>query len=73
MDDDFTAYSVGLCMASACTSLTDDDATAQMNTEHPTGITSRWRIADEAFQDGTPNGNPCHDHPETHRHLLFAC
>jgi hypothetical protein len=69
----FTAYAVGLCYASACTSLTDDEATAQMNTEHPTGIDSAWEIANEPFASGDPNGRPCDQHADTHRHILFTC
>lgn len=67
---DFTVYAEGLCMASVCTSLSDEDATERMPA---TGISSRWQIADEPFRDGTPNGSPCPDNPDTHRHLLFEC
>lgn len=69
----FTAYAVGLCYASACTSLTDTKATVRMNTEHPTGISTTWQIADEPFQNGDPNGRPCDQQPGTHRHILFTC
>jgi hypothetical protein len=61
-----------MCYASVCTSLSDDDATDELNLAWPTGIESRWTIADEAFADGTPNPAPCADAP-THRHLLFSC
>lgn len=67
---DFTLYAEGFCMASVCTSLTNEQATDRMP---PTGISSRWQVADEPFQDGTPNGSPCPDNPTTHRHLLFEC
>lgn len=70
---DFTAYAVGVCYASVCTSLSDAEATAWLNTQHPTGIASPWSIAREEFHNGDPNGRPCDRHPETHRHLLFAC
>lgn len=71
---DFTAYAVGLCSASVCTSLPDEAATARLNGEHPTGIASCWQIADEkTFADGSPHPQPCHDNPGTHRHLLFHC
>ncbi|MGR6922602.1 hypothetical protein ACU635_50825 [[Actinomadura] parvosata] len=69
----FDAYSVGLVCASVCTSLTDDQAAARLNEAHPTGITSRWEVADEPFANGDPNGRPCPDRPDTHRHLLFHC
>lgn len=70
--DDFTAYSVGLCYASVCTSLSDDETTARLNAERPTGI-GPWRIADEAFANGDPNPRPCDQNPGTHRHVLFNC
>lgn len=69
----FVVYSHGIVHASACTSLTDDAATAKMNVEYPTGIDSRWQITGEPFRTGEPNGVPCHDAPETHRHVLFTC
>jgi hypothetical protein len=73
-DPAFTAYAVGLCSASVCTSLPDEEAAERLNAGHPTGISSRWEVAEEpTFADGTPNPQPCHDHPETHRHLLFHC
>ena len=67
----FMAYSVGLCYASVCTRLSDDEATARLNALRPTGV-GPWRIADEAFADGSPNPSPCHDTPD-HRHVLFTC
>jgi hypothetical protein len=71
---DFVAYTVGVVSASACTSLTDAEATARMNAEHPTGISSRWQVAsDVTFADGTPNPYPCRENPETHRHVIFHC
>ena len=69
---DFCAYSVGLVSASACTVLDDEQATARMNLDYPTGIPSHWAIAEEPFADGTPNGSPCHADP-SRRHLLFHC
>jgi hypothetical protein len=71
---DFRAYAVGLASASVCTSLSDEDATAQLNTHEPTGIDSQWQIsADPTFKNGDPNPRPCHDWPDTHRHILFNC
>lgn len=66
----FRAYAIGPCYASACTSMTDVDATAQMNTDHPEGA---WVIATENFANGDPNGRPCNRRPDTHRHILFTC
>lgn len=70
-EGEFTAYSVGVVYASVCTSLDDEAATARMNVEAPTSTDTPWQIADEAFRTGEPNRVACHDHPETHRHLLF--
>jgi hypothetical protein len=70
---EFDAYSVGLCYASVCTSLPDDDAAQELNWKWPTGISSRWSVADEPFRDGSPNPTPCERNPETHRHVLFSC
>lgn len=70
----FTAYSVGLCFASVCTTLTDDEAATRLNAEHPTGIPSPWRpSAQLTFAQGGSNPGPCDTHPETHRHVLFEC
>lgn len=71
---EFRAYAVGLCSASACTSLAGEQAAARLNIEHPTGISSQWQVsADATFADGHPHPNPCEDWPDTHRHLLFVC
>lgn len=67
---DFDAYALGPSYASVCTTLADAEATARLNTTHPTRR-SRWQIADEAFFGGQPNGAPCGKRPATHRHLLF--
>lgn len=67
----FDVYSVGLVAASVCTDLDDDTATQRLNETHPTGIASRWTVADASFADGTPNPGPC-ARPGC-RHVLFAC
>ena len=71
MATDFRGH-VSLCAAVVCTSLTDEQATERLNAEHPTGISSRWSLADH-FAEGEPNGKPCDELPGTHRHLRFAC
>ncbi|MGW5259626.1 hypothetical protein ACWEQG_01545 [Microbispora sp. NPDC004025] len=68
---DYTGQ-IGLCTAIVCTALSTEEMTARLNTDHPTGISSRWEIADH-FPDGTPNGKPCDEQPGTRRHLLFEC
>ena len=71
---DFMAYAVGLCSASVCSNLTDEETTARLNADHPTGIDSRWsRSTDTTFVNGEPNPRPCDDMPDTHRHILFEC
>jgi hypothetical protein len=71
----FTAYAVGVCNASVCTSLSDEEATFQLNLQHWTGIGAPWQISDDThFADGThTNPCPCEDQPDTHRHILFNC
>lgn len=71
---EFTAYAVGICNASVCTSLSDEATTALLNIEHPTGV-GPWTISgDSHFADGEhANPHPCENHPDTHRHVLFHC
>lgn len=75
MSDLFDVYSgPGLLYASVCTTLDDEAATARMNREHPTGISSAWSIDDAGeFADGTPMPSPCSDGKEGCRHVLFSC
>lgn len=70
---EFTAYAVGLCAASVCTSLDDEQATARINAERPTGV-APWTISPDAtFADGTStNPMPCPDDARN-RHILFQC
>jgi hypothetical protein len=71
---DFQAYAVGICTASVCTALTDEQTVERMNAEHPTGIDSPWAIStDPTFASGEPNPTPCEDMADTHRHILFNC
>lgn len=70
----FRPYAIGVCSASVCTSLTDEQATAQLNETNPTGIASPWALsADPTFKTGQLNPRPCDDWPDTHRHILFNC
>lgn len=70
----FDCYSVGICYASVCSSLTPEETEARMNTEQPSGTTHGWKLArDATFKAGAPNPCPCHDHPETHKHYLLEC
>ncbi len=73
-NNNFEAYSVGICSASVCTSLSVKEATEKLNLEHPTGIVSDWHLSeDENFASGDTNPFPCKDDPETHKHYLFNC
>lgn len=69
--DDLTVYHEGLCYASVCTSLTDEQADAMMATR-PCGTTGGWRrSADTHFAGGEPHPAPCDRDPDTRRHLLY--
>lgn len=70
--DEFTVYAEGLIYSSVCTSLSDEDAIARRNLM-PSGTSHGWQLVDGPFRDGTPNGGPCNQRPDTHRHLLFEC
>lgn len=70
---DFDAYSVGLVYASVCTSLSLQEATDRLNTEHPTGIKTEWMLHDASFASGKDNPCPCDRSPKTHMHMLFSC
>jgi len=70
---EFDVYSIGVCYASVCTTLSDDVATERLNAEYPTGIRTDWRISPDAFADGSANPHPCEKWPTTHRHILFQC
>lgn len=62
-----TIYAEGVCYASVCTDLSDEEADARM-AAHP----SRWaRAADPFFADRTPSPSPCGQNPTTHRHILY--
>jgi len=69
---DFHIYSHGLLYASVCTSLSDEEATERLNCEHPTGIASRWTLANEPFSGGESNPTRCFER-KGNRHILFSC
>lgn len=71
--DDLTIYGEGICYASVCTSLPDDEVDARM-AARPTGASHGWaRSADATFAGGQPNPCPCDTEPATRRHILFEC
>lgn len=63
----FHAYSVGDFRASACTNMTDDVALATLTLEYP----DLWRVSDDQFGEGIPNGTECPDGLVGCRHVLF--
>lgn len=71
--NDFIAYAVGLVSMSVCTSLEDTkEIERRANAWHPTGISSRWEIADEPFGTGEPNPCPCNIASDR-KHYLLHC
>lgn len=70
------AYRVGLVHLSACapTDLCEAEVEEEINYQHPTGISSRWKISDDEalFASGAANGCPCEIDP-TRRHWLLSC
>ncbi|MEV7265632.1 hypothetical protein AB0N38_18955 [Micromonospora aurantiaca] len=65
---EFTRLWEHLLYAQACTSLSDEDATARMNLL-PSGTSGGWQLTTD------PANAPvaCADNPTTHRHLIFGC
>ena len=71
---DYKCYTVGLCAASVCTRLSDEETTKRLNMEHPVGFGPGWTISkDTHFRQGQTNPCPCEDMPDTHRHILYEC
>lgn len=71
---DFTAYAIGFCAASICTSLPIEEAIEHMNFEHPTGISSQWRLDNAVtFKGDESNPCPCNDNPLINKHYLLIC
>ena len=73
MKRDFEIYSDGLVYISVCSNLGLDETLRRVNIEHPTGISSKWRLSSEGFRTGEPNPCACDTDPETHKHYLFSC
>lgn len=70
----FEAYSVSICYASVCTSLSAKEAARRLNQEHPTGTQTQWQLSDDRnFRSGEANPHPCEMYPATHKHYLFEC
>lgn len=72
LDYDFLAYAVGMCNASVCTRLDDEETARLLNASHPTGVGPWTKSTALTFASGDPMPNPCEDFT-THRHVLFEC
>ena len=68
---EFIVYFEGLCFASVCSSLSQQEVEAKMKM-HLCGISTGWVLSDKGFAGGEPNPSPCDQQPETHKHYLFA-
>lgn len=67
-------YGVGIVFMSVCASKDEsvEAVEAFVNQEHPTGVSSGWKIHDGAFKDGEPNPCPCPDDSNC-QHWLLSC
>lgn len=63
---------LGLCYATVCTTLDDEEAGWMLNLRWPTGISSPWTVSSAPFKDGTPSPCVCESDP-SRRHVLFEC
>ena len=68
---EFVVYIEGLCFASVCSSLSQQEVEAKMKM-HLCGTSTGWILDSEPFNNGMPNPSPCDQQPETHKHYLFA-
>jgi len=64
---DFQIMHVGLIDAVICTSLPIEGATARLNREYPTGISSKW-----AYDGKKKNRAPCSDEQGKMHYRLFC-
>jgi hypothetical protein len=70
---EFEAYSVGICCASVCSSLSADETEQRLNDEYPTGLNHGWHLSeDKMFKTGQPMPCPCENNP-ANKHYLFNC
>lgn len=72
---DIQLYSVGIVTCSACVpkDMSIEDIEKGVNTQLPTGISSRWAISkDKTFRQG--KSNPCEcDQDSNKKHYLLNC
>lgn len=69
--DTFVIIAEGLCFATVCSSLGKEVTERRMASIY-SGTRNGWTLSDENFDADSPNGLPCNEKPETHRHYLFA-
>ena len=71
------AIGVGLCSAGACIprlGLSRSQVERAFNRQHPTGISSRWRLSKaKTFSTGQPQPGPCENDPQNRIHVLMEC
>ena len=68
--DDFKRLQENLASVLACTSLSDEDATARMTLTPPSSSGwLRWQLDTDPANAPVP----CAEKPTTHRHLVFVC
>lgn len=68
-------YGVGLANISCCAlkSLSTEEVEAEVNRQHPSGVSHDWSIAEEGeFADGTPMPHQC-QHVDDRQHWLLHC
>lgn len=69
----FEIYARGPIYCSVCTDIANvDEITDKVNLQNPTGISSKWRLAKEPFNDGTANPHAC-EQSSNKKHYLFTC
>lgn len=70
--EDFQIIGEKLLYLSVCSSLPVEEVTTRAR-GIPCGTTGGWQLSEEGYSDEIPNGAPCPDAPETHKHYLFEC
>lgn len=72
---DIFIYAEGPVYLSICAPVTMPraDVEARANQKRPTGVKSKWTIADEKFRNGDDNPRPCEVFSETRVHYLLWC
>lgn len=73
--DEVEIYSWGLINCSACAPFRTPmaEVEAEVNKKIPTGISSKWRIIEAKFADGSPNPTLCSNFPGSRLHYLLTC